>query len=171
MLLAFRYRCFYVLTVIFMVNMYGLLQWQPSAWGLLIADILINTLYLFAASVLINLLALLVGSALGFSLTYALQVCLIFMLLLWHRRLPVPAGTAPQWPWLLFWLNPIPHLVLNWHSSANGLLNSQMQALAYPYPLYCSVLYMTVSAVLVEVGGYLAYSRHDLLTDTEGGGI
>lgn len=90
MLLAFRYRCFYVLTVIFMVNMYGLLQWQPSAWGLLTADILINTLYLFAASVLINLLALLVGSALGFSLTYALQVCLIFGYL--SRREPPLSG-------------------------------------------------------------------------------
>lgn len=116
------------------------------------------TLWTYALTVMVNLLAVLFGSSVSFMLLTGAQLVMISLLILVNVFQEDTALAA-----LLMKLNPISHLVLGWHSSTVESLNL---ALHSPYNglfLHSSLLIMVVLCGVAVLLGAFFVQRHDLL--------
>ena len=141
---------------------------DAAGTALLAYHFLIYTLWLCAATLLVNLIAIFRGSSSAFVLVTGGQLlCVTFFLALQLREPPVLS------PWQLFVLHwdPAARLVLSWQVGVWPLAFAQDT----PYPPLLaerSVLYLFIFCLAIVIAGGVIVRRHDLLvTDVESGGI
>ena len=132
---------------------------------LAVYHIILYTFWLFAMSLIINLLAVYLGSNAAFFVVCGAQLVftsfLIFINMFEENR---PFVTR------FLNLNPMAHLVIGWHSSVVPMLDKTVQA---PYEgLYFAVSFLVTAgtALAAAVAGAFIVKHHDFLTaDPEGG--
>ena len=132
---------------------------------LAVYHIILYTLWLFSMSLIINLLAVYLGSNAAFFLVCGAQLIftslLIFINMFEENR---PFVTR------FLNLNPMAHLVIGWHSSVFPLPDKTIQG---PYEgLYFAVSFLVTAgtALAAAVAGAFIVKHHDFLTaDSEGG--
>lgn len=134
---------------------------DEAGFGLLGYHIAIHGLWLFFTTLLINLLAIYVGSDSGYLSVVGGQIVLITML----------AFVEENSSAVIRAVNPISRLVIGWHGSENGLYSNVLRA-TYPHlNLNGSLLYMALISVLLILVGGAIIKKHDLLisnSETEG---
>lgn len=132
---------------------------------LAVYHIILYTLWLFSMSLMINLLAVYLGSNNAFLIVCGTQLVLtsllIFIDIFEENKLFITR---------LLNLNPMAHLVTGWHSSIFMLLDKTIQP---PYAgLYFSVSFLIITgiALTTAAAGAFVVKRHDFITsDSEGG--
>lgn len=135
--------------------------------GLILAGyhIILYTLWLFSMTLIINLLAVYLGSNNAFLIVGGAQMVftslLIFINMFEENKVVVTR---------LLNLNPAAHLIIGWHSSIFPLLNKTVQP---PYKgLYFTVSFLAaaVTALIAAVAGaFIVKYRDFLIADFEGG--
>lgn len=120
--------------------------------------IVLYTLWIYALTVLVNLLAILFGSSTSFALLAGAQLILITLLSLLRLCKDNTVLTAK-----LLRLNPIAHLVLGWHSSHVEVLDQVMQSPYNGLYLYSSMLLTASLCALTVLLGASVVKRYDLL--------
>lgn len=121
--------------------------------GLLLYHLAIHSLWLFLTTLLVNLLAIFIGSDHAYLLVIGVQIGLIsLMTFLKEDTLPIIRA-----------INPISHLVIGWHSSRNILYSGVLKS-TYPFlTLNNSLLLMTVGSVGITFLGAVIIKKHDLV--------
>lgn len=142
-----------------------------DAAGLLVAlyHFVIHALWVYAATLMSNLIAVKRGSSTAFAIVAGIQsVCVVLLGI--ERTIERYGGIAlPSEGFLLAW-NPMARLVMGWHTSGIEMLN---QALHAPYTtialnqslLFCIVL----CAVIVLAGAWIVKNHELLMSDSEMG--
>ena len=121
----------------------------------------IHSLWLFLATLLINLLAIYIGSDSAYLSVIGGQVVLITLLIF------VEEDASP----FIRAANPISHLVIGWHGSENMLYSEVLRTAYQHLNLNSSLLYMIFISVLIMLIGGAIIKKHDLLisnSETEG---
>lgn len=129
--------------------------------GLLVYHFAIHSLWLFLATLLINLLAIYIGSDSAYLSVIGGQVVLITLLIF------VEEDASP----FIRAANPISHLVIGWHGSENMLYSEVLRTAYQHLNLNSSLLYMIFISVLIMLIGGAIIKKHDLLisnSETEG---
>lgn len=130
----------------------------PQGLPLLLCHLLIWSLWTFAFTLGVNLLAIFVGSSAAFASLAAVQmVCISALVLL--TRLEDNAQLAQ----LLKRANPVTCLIFSWQTSRLSSLGGGI------YLEDSLALVLVLAAVLTALGGYLV-ERHDLLVSHSDGG-
>lgn len=121
--------------------------------GLLLYHLAIYTLWLFTMSMLINLLSVFFGSDSAFLSVIIGQSALITLL----------TFASDEVSPLIRTINPIAHLVLQWHGCTNKLYDGIL-ATAYPYlNLDSTLLLMLLLGIGIVTACGLILNKHDLL--------
>lgn len=121
--------------------------------GLLLYHFAIHSLWVFFTALLINFLAIYMGSDSAYLSIVGGQMLLIALLAFVEEDTSSIIRTA----------NPISHLVLGWHGSENKLY-SDVLITAYPHlNMNDSLLYLAAISVLVMLIGGVIVKKHDLL--------
>ena len=129
--------------------------------GLLMYHFAIHSMWLFLATLFINLLSIYIGSDSAYLSVIGGQVALITLLTF------VREDTAP----IIRAANPISHLVIGWHGSEN-MLYSEVLRTAYQYlNLNGSLLFVVLISVFITLMGGVLIKKHDLMiSNLETGG-
>lgn len=135
--------------------------------------ILLHFLWVYSATVLVNLLALKFGSSASFAIVMSGQAAGIGMFGMGEMldRMYEDSFAAKT---LLIKCNPVSHLVLGWHSSYIGSVNTVLESFT---GRFCDSFYMEISAVVLLIvsviilkTGSVIVSKYDLLiSDAEMG--
>ena len=134
--------------------------------------LVIYTLYLFTTTLCINLCALYLGSAGGFSLLFAVQLFLVFTLLLWDRVLPLTEGEQCVRNARLLSFHPLSPLSLGWHTTALPGWNAVWNYYGTDFSLNQSFLTYWLAAICAAGVGYLCVRKNNILVgNRETGGI
>lgn len=149
------------------------IQIKPDLAGcvLTVYHILIEFLWIYIMTVIINLLALKLGSSQAFTMTIFLQALCIGLLSLEHMADRQGGNIAKV---LLIKCNPIAHLVLGWHGSYIAEVD---RTLKYSIGIPCESFYAEVSliclvimAAMISKIGSVVLGKHDLIiSDAEMG--
>lgn len=168
------YACLYQVillgTVILVTSLRYQLQVDGAGIALLLYHFLIYFIWLYAMTVLINLLAVRFGSNMSFFLVLGVQISCITLL--------GCAGIAEQKAEItgkafVIWLkwNPVSRLVLGWQESGTDAVNAVLSQSFSVLDLNGSVLFCMLLLIVIAFLGALMVSRHDfLISDAEEGG-
>lgn len=147
---------------------------DPAGLPLLAYQVAIYALWLCAVTLAMNLFAMKLGSAAGFSVVAAMQLFCIALLNLRNRALPlefVEDAALLLRNGRLLQLNPIAHLVLSWHSSRIPAVNGVINQFDIEFDLNVSLIAFAALNLLVLAVGCAVVKRHDLLVaNAETGG-
>ena len=121
--------------------------------GLLIYHFAIHSLWLFLSTLLINLLAIYIGSDSAYITVIGGQIALITVLTF------AKEDTSP----IIRIANPISHLVIGWHGSNNALYSQVLRTAYQHLNLNDSLCLMVLLSILIMVIGGVIIKKHDLL--------
>lgn len=133
-------------------------QFDFAGMVLLLYHFFLHSLWLWAGTILINLLALRVGSSMSFTIVMMMQMLCVA---LWglNERLG-----------LFLHVNPVSHIVLGWHSSCINVVNAALNPPYKGFYLEESVLfYLVINMIIATVGAILVCRRDVLISDSEMG--
>lgn len=155
---------FYQVVFLGMVLAISALRFQitdwDAGWKVLLFQAGIRGLWVFAMILIINLLAIFLGSHIAYSSIMGAQYVLLsaFMFL----RPMTEAGVIKVFDKSVMWLNPLAHLVLCWHKEYNGF-PSEIKKWMKEMALSHSFLRMVFGSLLVLFIGFIVVERKDLL--------
>ncbi|MFP3156348.1 hypothetical protein LQZ18_18370 [Lachnospiraceae bacterium ZAX-1] len=130
---------------------------------LLFYYIAIHTLWLFATTLFVNLVSIKLGSGHGFALVVSLQFMFMALLKLWETQFPLEGSKDVARNGYLLQLDPISHLVMDWHSSNIAGVEGLINRFGIDFDLNVSVaLYLCIALIAAMIGGYLI-GRHDII--------
>lgn len=120
-------------------------------------QVLLYCLYLFATSIIVNILSILLGSYKGFAVVAVAQMLLISAFLLWEN----------VDDYSLLPLNPVSHLFVSWHSSGDASINAQINVFNISFPFWSSFAFLCLlSAIAVALGAEIV-TRVEILGDSD----
>lgn len=155
--------------------------WFDAASGfLLLSYWAITAFWLFLTTMLINLVALKLGSNQSFLIVGGVQIACISVLMVLERFFSSENLAAVRQGRMLLRLNPIAHLVLSWHSSffpaAGDKIRLFWQDVAFSEPISTevdlwasAVLFLLLSGMLVVIGVWLIDRQEFIVNDLEEG--
>ncbi|NMA66116.1 MAG: hypothetical protein GX957_07725 [Clostridiaceae bacterium] len=169
LLYALLYQLAMTACTITITAIFGDVRFDLTSFILFLYYWLIYALWLFQTTLLINILSLKTDSGVAFGSIYGLQTCLILILFLWRETLPLDDSLFAARNFKLLWLDPIPHLIISWHSSIIPTLDARIHAFDLPFDLNLSVLYFLILSVLAVITSYHIIKHHDMITSGERG--
>lgn len=141
--------------------------WNYSGFVLMLIHITLYGLWLFSMTLLINIISLLLGSEISFTITLGGQSAMIALLAFLkifefnYKLFSIAAN-----------VNPISHLVVGWQSCNIECINNIVLPNEIAIPLWFSFLYVSlISLVILIIGGVIIQKRDIITTDSEFGGI
>lgn len=141
--------------------------WNYSGFVLMLIHIALYGLWLFAITLLVNVVSLLLGSEISFAVILGGQAAMIALLAFLKIF---------EYNYKLFSIavnmNPISHLVVGWQSCDIEWLNNTVRPNEIALSLSFSFLYVfLISLVIFIIGGIIIQKRDIITTDSEFGGI
>lgn len=141
--------------------------WEKPGFVLLGVHLLLYGLWTFSMTLLVNILAILLGSSGAFAAAAAGQLAMVSGMaplnLLENRKALFS---------VLIQVNPLSHLVLGWQFTACAPLDHVIHPPWKVLPLSGSILYMTaIAAGVLFIGGWIVRGYDLLAADPEFGGI
>lgn len=122
----------------------------------------IQSLWLFATTLLVNVLSILFGSSISFSIIYSVQMTFLLFFSIFKSYFQFDRGNVGRKINILK-LNPISHLVLKWHSSRLQKINSKINVLNIDFKLSESVVFFVVISIIVFISGCIIVKRQELI--------
>lgn len=170
-----KFSCLYIMATalvpIVILLLQGRLAFKSAVGVLLFYYIVIHSLWLFITALTVNLISIKLGSRHGFAIVAGLQFVFMALLKLWETKFPLENTENVVRNGYLLQLNPISHLVMDWHSSNFAGVEEMINKFGIDFDLNITVaLYLFISLILIVLGGYLI-SCHDIITaNAETGG-
>lgn len=141
--------------------------WTATGWGLLIIHIGIYSLWSFSMTLLVNILAILLGSGNAFMIIIVAQLICITCI-----RLLNSLESNGTLFFTVLNINPIAHLVIGWQYSSLRGLNEAIHAPWNVMSLSGTIFYLIAIAVLILViGGHYVHKCDLIISDLEFGGM
>ncbi len=141
--------------------------WAVSGMGILVIHIVIYSLWSLSMTLLVNMLAILLGSGNSFMLIIIAQF--IFITCIGLLNLLKSNGTIFS---VALNINPIAHLIIGWQYSEIGWLDETIHAPWNLMSLLGTIFYLTAITVLILVGGgYYVHKCDLIISDLEFGGV
>lgn len=122
----------------------------------------IQSLWLFATTLLVNVLSILFGSSISFSIIYSVQMTFLLFFSIFKSYFQFDRGNVGRKTNILK-LNPISHLVLKWHNSRLRKINSKINVLNIDFKLSESVIFFVIISVIVFILGCIIVKRQELI--------
>lgn len=157
--------CIFELLFLSTIIIVSVLRYQVifSAGGFILLGYhaLIFTLWNFALVLLVNLLAINIGSSAAFTVVMVVQMICTAALNIINilTKMQIRQDIID----VLLWLNPVAHTVLGWHRST--LLEVELVNSRYSLNLVTSILIPTLLCIVIVVMGGLLIQKKDLLTE------
>ncbi|MCZ0704196.1 hypothetical protein J2T56_002492 [Natronobacillus azotifigens] len=171
-LLAVLYPLVMVLTTTLIVNFIKPIDFDQSAFLLLIYYVLIHSLWLFITTTLINVLAIMLDSSAAFVIVVGFQLTSVALLLLWENVWPVVDSPNISLHSLLLKFNPIAHLILTWHSSNINLIKGQINQFNLSFDLNETVIiFACLSVFILFIGSLIVKQKEWIVLNQESGGM
>lgn len=141
--------------------------WTATGWGLLIIHIGIYSLWSFSMTLLVNILAILLGSGNAFMIIIVAQLICVTCI----RLLNSLESNGTLFCTVLN-VNPIAHLVIGWQYSSLRGLNEAIHAPWNVMSLSGTIFYLIAIMVLILViGGHYVHKCDLIISDLEFGGM
>lgn len=167
------YSCLFqivaITTIIITTIMRYNVQFDKGGIGLLVCHLILQTAWIYSMTLLINVVAILIGSSSSFMVVMGGQIICVTLL--------GCIGTLQRYldtfhPEILIALNPLSRLVMGWQSSNIKVIQQKLNS---PYVMlkleYSILIVISISALITGIGA-LIVKRHDLIiADSEIGGI
>lgn len=131
---------------------------------ILIYYYVIQSLWLYITTMLINILSIKWGSSIGFVLVSGVQIFFIGMFAPLQSILNFDVPENLEFKSRILKLNPISHLVLNWHSSSVSELNGEINKFDILFDLNESVVLFLFLSVIVSIIGCFVVKRQEFIT-------
>lgn len=139
--------------------------WNEAGFAIMTIHAVFYALWLFAMTLLVNVLSILVGSEFAFTVAFGGQAVLITLLALLRALEGSRAYAAVRA------INPISHLIIGWHTSPLEWLGRSLHAPEPALSLSISLVILTLIPVLILIlGGVLIQKRDLIVADYEFGG-
>ena len=165
---VFLYQLISLLTILLVTKVRYQVQIDSAGVILLAYHFLIQVVWIYAMTLSINLLAILIGSSSSFLTIVGLQIICTTLLTSVDKIRKLFNSTIIQE--LVLRINPISRLVLGWHSSRIEAVNRVLDPPYSGLDLNSSLLYIFLFGVTVLIAGGILVERHDLLiSDLEKG--
>ncbi len=161
--LSVLYNVLIPIIVIGITSLHHSIEWNREGIILFFYFVFIQSLWLFFTTLMMNLIAIKVGSQNAFLVMSMVQLALITMLFLWEKVLPLEDSDQIARNAFLLKCNLISHLFLNWHSSRYEAVNRMICHFEFLFDLNLSVIAFGVLSGLVFAIGCFIIKRHDLL--------
>ena len=165
--------CFQVLTAVSVVLIACFryeVTWNSAGFILLLLHVVLHSFWVFSLTLLMNLVAMKLGSNMGFLVVAVVQMGCITLIGMMHvvERSKESMNVLNT----MILINPITRIIIGWHDSGNRILSdalySRYHVLFFSHSL---VTLGIISLLVVVIGGYVI-NKHDLLVnDTELGVI
>lgn len=133
--------------------------------------IIIQSLWLYAFTLLSNVLSVKCGSSNAFAYTLGFQaLCMLYFAML-QNYFVFEGVDNVRGRVAALKLNPISHIVLHWHSSKINSVNDKLNAFAIDFDLNESVIVCLCIAAAVSVaGGFIIKNQELIVINRESGG-
>ena len=142
---------------VMMTAIFHSVQVNSASLILLMYYLVIYSLWLFIATVLINMIAIRFGnSAFGFAIVSGLQFSFLLSLL------AIDSDSTPNA--LLLKLNPFSHLVIKWHSSHLDSVDRLINKFGIDFDLNLSIILLFVVAIVVVVIGMTIVKKQQFIS-------
>lgn len=137
------------------------LQMDSAGVMVLAYHFAIHSLWMYAMTLLVNLLAVYFGSSTAYAIVMSAQLgCIVLLspmdLLVRHSDGRLTYGNVVRW-------NPIAHLVLGWHDRSVESINPAYASSDIRMNLNGSLMAFFLLGVVVTAAGAFIIKRHDLL--------
>lgn len=144
--------------------------WNPAGFLLLLLHVVLHSFWVFSLTLIMNLVAMKLGSNIAFLVVAAMQMACITLIGMMHIMERSTESMHVLNAMIL--INPITRIIIGWHGSSNPMLSdalySKYHVLFFSHSL---VTLGIISLLAVALGGYVI-KKHDLLVnDTELGVI
>ena len=141
--------------------------WTTAGFVVLVIHIVIYSLWTFSMTLLVNILAILLGSGTAFMITIIAQLILVTCFM----PLNLLEGNQILFSIMLN-INPIAHLIIGWQYSSLRGLNEAIHAPWNAMSLSGTIFYLIAIAVLIFViGGHYVHKCDLIISDLEFGGM
>lgn len=162
---AILYNILIPIIVIGITAIHSSIHFDKEGVILFIYLVLLQSLWMFLVTVMMNLISIKVGSEKGFIITTGIQLTLIILLGIWDKLLPLRNIDSDQIIRNAFWLkwNPISHLIFNWHTSNNALVDKFIHNFEFSFCFCQSVFVFTILSSVVIIIGCIVVKYHDLI--------
>lgn len=155
--------------IIFCELSFGI-NYNPGSLNLFIDFFVIYSLWLFITTLLINLIAIGIGSQNSVVIMSGIQGILIFLIQIFDKLLPFDHN--PNLYGKLLQINPMSHLVMSWHSSKIDMVNNIGNVLGISFPFSKTILYFGMSSIiLIFIGGMIIKRTQFIVVNKETGGV
>lgn len=153
---AFIYQSVFLVASFWTTQANLKIEFEWSGMILLVFHFVIQFLWTYSLSLIINMFSIWLGSDLGYAFGIGLNMLLITLL------------TVPG----LLEINPASRLVFGWHRSENTLLGSVLNNSEHALSINVSLSYMMVLTLTLAIFVGIVVNRHDLLiSNKETGGV
>ncbi len=141
------------------------IQYSDGTIRLAFFYIMNTSLFICASALLVNALAIMFGSQTAVIISMAIQIICTGLLIF----------SAPEWDEVLMTyvmsrraevllkINPIGHLVLNWHSDCSEPVNQVINCFGINYPLWSSTVYMLALLIIMTAVINTAVKHRDII--------
>lgn len=168
---TFLYIAIIILSAFGTISIRNKIAFDSITIIVLIYYILITTFYLFFTTLLINIISTKLSSATGFAIVQGVQLAFLSALCLKEGKILMdPASGHKDSKYLIF--NPMAHLVMKFHSSSYGRLNSTINKYNTKFDVNISVVVFLVCSILTVIIGCIVVNRHNFIaSDIESEGL
>lgn len=147
-------------TILTTASRYGL-QIDSAGMVLMAYHFLIHSLWIYAMTLIINLLAIYFGSSAAYTLVISVQLICIALLNFMDFLVKRYDGNI-SYDNVIKW-NPIAHLVLGWHSSHMENVKQVLTSLYMQVDLKCSLIMLLLFGIIITSTGAFIIKEYDLL--------
>lgn len=147
-------------TILTTASRYGL-QIDSAGIELMAYHFLIHSLWIYAMTLAVNLLAIYFGSSTAYALVISVQLVCIVLLNLMDCLVKYYDGKL-TYDNVIKW-NPIAHLVLGWHSSHIENVNQVLTSSYMQVDLKCSLIMFLLFGIIITYIGAFIIKEYDLL--------
>lgn len=141
-------------------------EFDESAILLAVYYLLIQSLFLFATTIGINICSIIFDNGIGFAIFAAIEMFGIAGYLMMGRILPEDGILTQQYVWLLK-INPFAHLVFRVHSSKWPSISGMLNIEGITFDLNSSVLFFLIISLIFVALGVVCVNRHDFITNNK----
>lgn len=164
------YLCTLVLSSTFFCTINFGVEFDEGSIHLLCYFLIIFSIWYYITAIIINIIAIMIGSHYSFAIVASVQVLLLLILNIFDTNLPFEENLAVNSH--LLKMNPISHLVISWHSSSIPYVNNLINTWNIQFSYFSSIAYLGMIAVIVTIiGGTIINNKQLLVLNRETGGV
>lgn len=166
-LFVLLYICLFILSGIISTMVVCHVHFDNTALIIIGYYLLIYSMFLFAFTLMINIIAIIAGSRIGFIITASVEILGIGLFLMLGKIITTEADIAGKYIWTLK-ANPFAHLVFGLHSSKIDRLNKLINIKNINFDLNESVIYFfTLSLIMIIIGFFVVKKREFIISNRE----